>query len=39
MGGMACYVQLLTCLELKHAVARLGADRGLCSAPSGLNTK
>ena len=39
MGGMASYVQLLTCLELKRDVAKLPADRGLRSKPSGLNTK
>ena len=39
MGGMASYVQLLTCLELKRDVAKLPADRGLRSKPSGLSTK
>jgi hypothetical protein len=39
MGGMASYVGLLTCLEMKRDVARLPADRGLRSAPTGLNTK
>ncbi len=36
MGGMASYVALLTCLEMKRDVAKLPADRGLNGQPSSL---
>jgi len=36
MGGMASYVALITCLEMKRAVAKLPADGGLASQPSSL---
>src|SRR5437764_1938975 len=36
MGGMASYVALITCLEMKRDVAKLPADRGLRSQPSSL---
>jgi hypothetical protein len=39
MGGLASYVELLTCLEMKRDVATLPADRGLRSAPAGMNKK
>jgi hypothetical protein len=39
MGGTASYVQLITCLEMKRDVAKLPADRGMRTAPAGLNTK
>ena len=39
MGGMASYVQLLTCLEMKRDVAKLSPDLGLRSAPSSLKAK
>jgi len=36
MGGMASYVALMTCLEMKRDVAKLPADRGLTVRPAGL---
>ena len=39
MGGTASYVELITCLELKREVARMPADLGLQSRPSGLHFK
>jgi len=39
MGGLPSYVELITCLEMKRDVAKLPADRGLTSRPSGLPTK
>jgi hypothetical protein len=39
MGGTASYVELITCLELKREVARMPADAGLQSRPSGLRAK
>ncbi len=39
MGGLPSYVQLITCLEMKREVAKLPADRGLISRPSGLPTR
>ena len=39
MGGTASYVELITCLELKREVARMPADSGLQSRPSGLRSK
>src|SRR5258707_7874745 len=39
MGGTASYVELITCLEMKRDVAKLPADRGLRTAPTGLKTK
>ena len=38
MGGTASYVHLITCLELKRDVAKLPANRGLTTAPTGLKT-
>jgi len=38
MGGTASYVELITCLEMKRDVAKLPADRGLKTAPTGLKT-
>jgi hypothetical protein len=37
MGGAASYVELITCLEMKHDVASLPAS-GLRSRPTGLGT-
>ncbi|TMJ06224.1 MAG: hypothetical protein E6G97_00745 [Alphaproteobacteria bacterium] len=39
MGGMASYVALITCLEMKRDVAKLPAGRGLNTQPSSLPTK
>ena len=39
MGGTASYVELITCLEMKRDVARLPADKGMRTAPTGLNAK
>ena len=39
MGGMASYVALITCLEMKRDVAKLPNDRGLNTQPSSLPTK
>jgi len=39
MGGAASYVGLITCLEMRRDVAKLPADRGLRTAPTGLKTK
>ena len=39
MGGMASYVALITCLEMKRDVAKLPNDRDLNSQPSSLPTK
>jgi len=39
MGGTASYVELITCLEMQRAVAKLPADRGLTVRPAGLPTK
>jgi hypothetical protein len=39
MGGTASYVELITCLELKREVAKMPADSGLQSRPSGLRSK
>ena len=39
MGGMASYVALLTCLEMKRDVAKLPPDRGLRTRPSNLPVK
>jgi len=36
MGGMASYVTLITCLEMKRDVAKLPPDRGLTTRPSGM---
>jgi hypothetical protein len=36
MGGMASYVALITCLEMKRDVAKLPTDRGLNVRPAGL---
>jgi hypothetical protein len=36
MGGMASYVALITCLEMKRDVAKLPVDRGLTVRPAGL---
>ena len=38
MGATASYVELITCLEMKRDVAKLPADRGLKTAPTGLKT-
>jgi len=39
MGGMASYVALITCLEMKRDVAKLPNDRDLNTQPSSLPTK
>ena len=39
MGGLPSYVELITCLQMKRDVAKLPADRGLISRPSGLPTR
>ena len=39
MAGMASYVALITCLEMKRDVAKLPADRGLTVRPAGLPQK
>jgi hypothetical protein len=39
MGGTASYVQLITCLELKRAAAKLPPDGGLTTQPSSLQRK
>jgi len=39
MGGMASYVALITCLEMKRDVAKLQNDRDLNTQPSSLPTK
>lgn len=39
MAGMASYVALLTCLEMKRDVAKLPPDRGLRTRPSNLPVK
>jgi hypothetical protein len=39
MGGTASYVQLITCLELKRAAAKLPPDGGLTTRPSSLQGK
>ena len=39
LTSMASYVDLITCLEMRRDVAKLPADRGLSSAPTGLPTK
>ena len=39
MGGMASYVALITCLEMKRAVTKLPGDRSLRTQPSSLPPK
>ncbi len=39
MGGMASYVALITCLEMKRDVAKLTPDSGFTTRPTGLPTK
>jgi hypothetical protein len=39
MGGLPSYVALITCLEMKRDVAKLPADRGMSTQPSGLRKK
>ena len=39
MGGMASYVALITCLEMKRDVAKLPNDRSLNTQPSSLPTR
>lgn len=39
MGGLASYVALITCLEMKRDVAKLPADGSLSSQPAGLPAK
>jgi hypothetical protein len=39
MGGMASYVALIVCLEMKRDVATMPADRGLTTKPAGLPAK
>ena len=39
MGGMASYVALITCLEMKRAVAKLPAAGDLNTQPAGLPTR
>jgi hypothetical protein len=39
MAGMASYVALITCLEMKRDVAKQPPDRGLTVRPAALPTK
>jgi len=39
MGGMASYVALIVCLEMKRDVATRSADRGLNTKPANLPAK